>query len=384
MAGSLQKYLSSVDHANSALSQRWAAISNHLRYGLTLPVPTSAILLKTYDPPNEFVGEDGKKHRKPIRALYGFGQAARERFDHDVAVFERYCGGVKTLIDTDNSAVDQWRWRAQAGDQEAVRWYCKTVLPSILPKPPGGSAYLASGYSASERHLVIERYVADIDVIPDVQRYDVARNLELRSVEVPFRDRGAWYLSILAQVALLSADRIYRSEIADVVETTTVNCLTVLRDPATGHRNVVCMLSVSVPRQRFVSLNLLGVDPVTCVHSLGGRLTPSPGEYVPVMPWVKAEATGDLVIAVADTPLLQMNPAEFEQLVAELMRRMGLRAQSTGKSGDGGVDCVAFDDRPVVGGKVIIQVKRYANTVSPSVVRDFLERFTRPGRLKAC
>jgi restriction system protein len=34
------------------------------------------------------------------------------------------------------------------------------------------------------------------------------------------------------------------------------------------------------------------------------------------------------------------------------------------------VDCVAFDNRPVLGGKVVIQAKRYKNTVGVSAVRD--------------
>jgi restriction system protein len=34
------------------------------------------------------------------------------------------------------------------------------------------------------------------------------------------------------------------------------------------------------------------------------------------------------------------------------------------------VDCVAFDPRPVLGGKVVIQAKRYKNTVGVSAVRD--------------
>ena len=76
MAGaskSVQKYLRSVNQANAALSHRWSAISNHLSFGLAQPVGTSAFLFKAYAPPNEFIGQDGKKHRKPVRALYGFG-----------------------------------------------------------------------------------------------------------------------------------------------------------------------------------------------------------------------------------------------------------------------------------------------------------------------
>jgi restriction system protein len=227
-----------------------------------------------------------------------------------------------------------------------------------------------AAYSARERHLVIERYVPDIEVIPDVSRYDINRNLSLRTLEISERDRGNSYLSFIAQVALLSLDRIFRTEITNVVATATVNCRTVMRNPATGHLDVIYVLSATAPHGRFVLLNLLGVDPLTCIYSLNGRMTASPGHYAAVAPWAKAEALGDVVITVGNTPILEMSPSDFEQLVTELLRRMGLRAQRTGRSGDGGVDCVAYDDRPVVGGKVIVRVKRYANTVAPSVVRD--------------
>ncbi|MEH2489481.1 restriction endonuclease [Bradyrhizobium sp. AZCC 2230] len=39
-------------------------------------------------------------------------------------------------------------------------------------------------------------------------------------------------------------------------------------------------------------------------------------------------------------------------------------------SRDGGVDAVAFDPDPIRGGKIVIQAKRYTNTVDVSAVRD--------------
>jgi restriction system protein len=39
-------------------------------------------------------------------------------------------------------------------------------------------------------------------------------------------------------------------------------------------------------------------------------------------------------------------------------------------SRDGGVDAVAFDPGPIRGGKIVIQAKRYTNTVGVSAVRD--------------
>src|ERR671930_1009911 len=49
---------------------------------------------------------------------------------------------------------------------------------------------------------------------------------------------------------------------------------------------------------------------------------------------------------------------------------MGLETRLTQASRDGGVDCVAWDTRPVIGGKVIVQAKRYKHTVGVSAVRD--------------
>jgi len=42
----------------------------------------------------------------------------------------------------------------------------------------------------------------------------------------------------------------------------------------------------------------------------------------------------------------------------------------TQASRDGGVDAVVFDPDPIHGGKIVIQAKRYTNTVSVSAVRD--------------
>jgi restriction system protein len=65
-----------------------------------------------------------------------------------------------------------------------------------------------------------------------------------------------------------------------------------------------------------------------------------------------------------------MDPVEFEGLVAELFRVRGMRAVTTQRSHDGGVDVDAVDPDPISGGKIVVQVKRWRNTVPPSAVRD--------------
>ena len=79
---------------------------------------------------------------------------------------------------------------------------------------------------------------------------------------------------------------------------------------------------------------------------------------------------------------MDLSPKEFEALITNLFGRMGLDTKQTRPSRDGGVDCVAFDPRPIFGGKVVIQAKRYKNTVGVSAVRDLFGTVQNEGASK--
>jgi restriction system protein len=61
---------------------------------------------------------------------------------------------------------------------------------------------------------------------------------------------------------------------------------------------------------------------------------------------------------------------------------MGLETKLTQASRDGGIDCVAYDQRPILGGKIVIQAKRYKNTVGVSSVRDLFGTMHNEGASK--
>jgi restriction system protein len=79
---------------------------------------------------------------------------------------------------------------------------------------------------------------------------------------------------------------------------------------------------------------------------------------------------------------MSLTPSEFEALIQNLFSKMGLEAKQTRPSRDGGVDCVAYDPRPIFGGKVVIQAKRYRNTVGVSAVRDLFGTLQNEGASK--
>jgi restriction system protein len=80
--------------------------------------------------------------------------------------------------------------------------------------------------------------------------------------------------------------------------------------------------------------------------------------------------------------LMELTPSEFESLITNLFERMGLETRQTQASRDGGVDCVAYDPRPIFGGKVVIQAKRYKSTVGVSALRDLFGTLQNEGASK--
>ena len=64
---------------------------------------------------------------------------------------------------------------------------------------------------------------------------------------------------------------------------------------------------------------------------------------------------------------------DFEKVIAALLRAMGFQTELTEVTGDGGIDIVAALDRPLIGGRYLIQCKRFApkNLVGAATVRDF-------------
>jgi restriction system protein len=68
--------------------------------------------------------------------------------------------------------------------------------------------------------------------------------------------------------------------------------------------------------------------------------------------------------------LQSLNPLQFEEVIRQLLMSMGYEATLTAASHDGGIDIDAFNSQPIMGGKLVVQCKRYAGTVGVAAVRD--------------
>lgn len=65
-----------------------------------------------------------------------------------------------------------------------------------------------------------------------------------------------------------------------------------------------------------------------------------------------------------------MTGIEFEGFCKRLLETMGFEVQQTKESGDGGIDLVAYNHKPLFEGTYIVQCKRYKGSIGEPTIRD--------------
>jgi restriction system protein len=134
------------------------------------------------------------------------------------------------------------------------------------------------------------------------------------------------------------------------------------------------LLSVHAPREEFAEIVLdePELDPKACLRGyLNALISPHPYDLVAVAPVVQFDLRKfkfveemNVVAGLDSRPdLLALKPVEFEHLIRELFEAMGMKSWVTQASRDEGVDGVAVNEDPIVGGLCIIQAKRYSKIV---------------------
>ncbi|MCA0971855.1 restriction endonuclease [Halobacillus litoralis] len=68
----------------------------------------------------------------------------------------------------------------------------------------------------------------------------------------------------------------------------------------------------------------------------------------------------------------------FEELIEVLLGEMGVEAELTDKSGDGGVDIIATPPSPVFKGKYLVQCKYWENQPLQEITKENLHYTSNP------
>ena len=241
------------------------------------------------------------------------------------------------------------------------------------------------------RQLVIEYVLPDVSVVPKVKSYRYVKSKDKVAESArPASQIKTLYANAIAQLTLLCLATVFAGDTEGAVDVIAFNGVVETLDPRTGLPVRPCLITVRVTRESFAALNLNHVDPQACLKHLSAGISRSPTELAPVKPVLEFSMVDprfvdavDAISTMDDRPnLLELKWTEFESLIQNLFTKMGLEARQTRPSRDGGVDCIAYDTRPIFGGKIVIQAKRYKNTVGVSAVRDLFGTLQNEGASK--
>ncbi|MBT2481916.1 restriction endonuclease [Streptomyces sp. ISL-94] len=295
--------------------------------------------------------------------------------------YDRWAAEQLAGIRAHNSGLAELAGALRAGSAEAVVEYFSAALYASTAWPEALPRQVAAAYDPGARQLVLDWELPGYEVVPAAKSVRfVPSTGQDKETARPATQRRTLYRDLLAQCVLLVVRELYAADEFGVLDSVVVNGFVDAHDPVTGLEAQLVVATVSAARSAFEVLRLEQVSAVDClVAGLGGQLSARPDQLAAVRPGRRPDEVGGGVVshgghtgeADEDEPdLFAMDPIAFENLVAELFRAMGMEAVTTQRSGDGGVDVEALDPAPIRGGRIVVQVKRYRNTVPPTAVRD--------------
>ncbi|MGH9426123.1 MAG: restriction endonuclease, partial [Terriglobia bacterium] len=336
--------------------------------------------------------QEAEARYKIARRVHEANEAGRKRRLADArARHEAEVQKAREDVAEQNRELDRFKSDLGARKPNAVVNYFALVLErSSYPENFPQRAKVA--YVPESKQLVIEYDLPVMDVVPEVRAYKYNKTRDVISeTSRPATERRGLYSSLIAQVTLRTLHEVFEADRLQNVETVVFNGHVCSIDAATGKHVRPCVISVRTTRAVFEELQLGRVDPVACLlRALNASVSKKPEELLPVRPVLEFNMVDPRFIEEADVlseldkrrNLMELTPSEFESLITNLFERMGLETRQTQASRDGGVDCVAYDPRPIFGGKVVIQAKRYKNTVGVSAVRDLFGTLQNEGASK--
>ena len=371
---------------------RFPKFSPPASIAVPLPPPDEASFLAQVRPPGFFTRSIGylrKKYEAAIlKARCAYQVAlARYRFEEENRQAKyncalRYYQLGKSKHDEEikrkNDDIDQFERSYFEGDPQAIVTYNNMVLERS-EYPDDFPQNFRIAYVPESKELVIEYELPTSSVIPTVAdfKYIKSKDVIEEKPRKPSEIKDL-YQDIVTSITLRSLHEVMEADQGGHLAAVVFNGFVQTTDAATGKDIRPCLISVRVTKERFEEIQLDRVDKRACLRNLGAQVSPRPDEVQPVKPIVDFNMVdkrfvdqSDVLSDLESRPnLMDLNPFEFENLVGNLFAQLGLETKLTRSSRDGGVDVVAFDLRPVLGGKVVIQAKRWKNTVGVSAVRD--------------
>ena len=229
--------------------------------------------------------------------------------------------------------------------------------------------------------LVIEYELPNKTALPTVKEYKYnASSKEISEKKYSESFISQRYEVVLYSIILRTLFESFSIDTDKEINAITLNGYVTEISPSTGNLERKCIVSIQVDRDKFSQINIEHVEPKACFKALKGVSASNLMDISPIIPILRYDKNDKRFVESKDidinqgTNLAAMHWEDFEHFVRELFELEfsgnGSEVKVTRASRDGGVDAVIYDPDPLRGGKIIIQAKRYTNTVGVSAVRD--------------
>ncbi|WP_339704798.1 restriction endonuclease [Algoriphagus aquimarinus] len=293
-----------------------------------------------------------------------------------------------------NDKIDVLKERYFSCDQRSAREYCEMVLnnseyPDSFPKD------FDIDYNPETKILLVEYVLPSPSQIPTLLdvKYIAARK-ELKESHLSESQVARIYDESIYKITLRTLHELFEADQADALDAIIFNGWVEAINNATGKLVNNCIVSIQSGKGEFMEINLAHVDPKTCFKNLKGIGSSKLSGIVAVQPIAQINKEDKRFVSSYDVAdrinegdnLASMDWEDFEHLLREIFGKEfnsnGGEVKVTQASRDGGVDAIAFDPDPIRGGKIVIQAKRYTNTVGVSAVRDLYGTVLNEGATK--
>ena len=306
-------------------------------------------------------------------------QLAQARAEYETALIRE-----RERIEREHAVVDQLASDFAAGRRKAVADYFRQVL-AMQHYPADFPTAAKVAYLPAEQEIIADIDLPLLEAIPELESCEyLPVKKTLRHKKLTPSARNALYQLLIAQMALRTLRCIFVADRSGLARTVACNGYVDTINTATGKPARWCVVSTKVDRDLFADLDLAHVKPLDCLAYLQAKISKTPEKFLPVQPiieypWDDLPYSDELdALADLDTVqnLLDLDGYEFEQLMVQLFEAIPEfdEVRRTRSRADGGIDLVAVNTTPFVGGRVAIQAKRFAphRKVEIAAVREIV------------
>ena len=236
-------------------------------------------------------------------------------------------------------------------------------------------------FNPDTRILIVEYTLPNIEQLPKIKetKYLISKK-EYKNIEISQRELLKLFDETCYSITLRSIYEILINDTNNAIDAVNFNGWIKSVNKATGKKENTCIISIQVKRAEFLEIELQNVEPKSCFKFFKGIGSSKLYGITAIPPILQIRKDDKRFVNSQNiefdnsTNLALMDWEDFEHLIRELFEKEftsnGGEVKVTQASRDGGVDAVAFDPDPIRGGKIVIQAKRYTNTVGVSAVRD--------------